>query len=950
MFGILMTNLNRWTRTARSTRARWLFAYVLLIPAATLLTGCPLFFASLGADPIEPQSGAQGGPGLHRPFNTFGPYLGPPESQQAGQTYEPIFFRQPDCSLTLQIGSLSTSSAFQPSEAISGFQNYLRANAGLTPAVLPHPYAGGCKDPRIGIASSSSFLPLEQLANGGYEVATIGSTGIGVELDSPNGSTSGEFIDTSNGSSTAFPTGIATADLNGDGIPDLVVANGDYGSAEGANLTILLGKKGGSFGPPFQIRLPDAAARLYVSGFTLADVNGDGKLDIVLEQSVSGSGLASLVWFAGKGNGRFDAPVVVAIPPPQGGANALYGAVAAADLNHDGHVDIADSAGQVFLGNGKGEFDQVASSGLNEAAGLTFQSLAIADLNHDGKLDIAFTDSQLNAVSVFLGKGDGSFSAGQSYATVQQPDEIAVSDLDGDGHPDLIVGVAGGGIYSPDYTLAGVAHILLGRGDGTFASPRLFPAPGSASQFSAAVVADFNGDGKPDVVQFAVGVLFFENEGGGLFKPPATAVTPQGLSPFNGGVQLLAADLNADHKQDLILLSSYYTGTGITANGPVGAAFSFLGKGNGEFASQNMQIVGGTPVQAVLGDFTRAGEADLAVITNLSTGGALELLPGKGDGSFAAARALDSYGAGVHVTQIATADLNHDGKPDLVVMTTPPSSAGSQFAPPDLHIYLGKGNGAFSKTTIDKVGTGTLMNGFGLGDLNHDGKPDLIVTSPLTSQPNSFIYLAGNGEGGFKTGVPVTAGGSYTASGPILVQDLNNDGEADLFYSAGSDSVIALGKGDAAFGPVFDLRGAPKSPLAAAVDLNGDKRPDLVLSDPSGGVIVALNNGFGSPILGLPGSVATTTTLKSSANPAAQKAKITFTARVDASAGKSIPPGTVDFTIDSGKPIAVPLNASGDAAYSISTLAAGKHTVTAAYPGKGEYASSSSMLSETIDK
>ena len=174
-----------------------------------------------------------------------------------------------------------------------------------------------------------------------------------------------------------------------------------------------------------------------------------------------------------------------------------------ADFIGDGRKSILTADGLYFAGAGNGSF----AAPVQRLSGTTFplpsNTLAVGDFKGAGKLDVVLlsglTSTTGRFVSVFLGRGDGSFSAGPIYSTVLRASELAVTDIDGDGIADLWVGKADSGAYSAGGETGTVMHFMLGKGDGTFTGAPVIESRGSAGTPSFAV-ADFNGDGKPDLV------------------------------------------------------------------------------------------------------------------------------------------------------------------------------------------------------------------------------------------------------------------------------------------------------------------------------------------------------------------------------------------------------------------------------------------------------------------
>ncbi len=278
------------------------------------------------------------------------------------------------------------------------------------------------------------------------------------------------------------PRGVAIADLNHDGKLDLAVANGGQTfsiPASPGSVSILLGNGDGTFAPKASYPTGSGSTALVVG-----DLNGDGHPDI----AVANDGSPILSILIGNGDGTFQAVVNT---PPETSTAAV--SIAIADLNGDGHPDLVttdDSASvDVFINQGSGAFATPVVYETFQPVGAVSEpdSVAVADLNGDHKLDLAVANRGGGNVSVFLGKGDGTFQAQVPYATNRGPQSVAVADLDGDRNVDLTVVTP----PSPDVS------VLLGNGDGTF-QPQVFFAFSNGT-FSTAI-ADVNHDGRPDVV------------------------------------------------------------------------------------------------------------------------------------------------------------------------------------------------------------------------------------------------------------------------------------------------------------------------------------------------------------------------------------------------------------------------------------------------------------------
>lgn len=321
---------------------------------------------------------------------------------------------------------------------------------------------------------------------------------------------------------------LAVEDLNGDGRPDVLVSSPEYWTG----VSLFLGNGDGTFTPKAYY---DAGGP--VSSIALADVNGDGKTDLVAslyEDGGTGNSGGVAVLF-GNGDGTFQSPVIY----DTGGFGAV--SVAIADVNGDGHPDliVGTNTGttSVFLNNGDGTFQGAVVYGTGYV-----ESVVMADVNGDGRPDmlVATFDNAL----LLLNNGDGTFQSAVALDVDGWCFGLGVADINGDGKADVV-----GVFASSESRLEGVS-VLMGNGDGTFQPPVVNDLTGLVG-VGPVVIRDLDGDGKPDVVMaggdpFAVVLL---SNGDGTFQPAQKYHS--GSLAVTDTVAL--ADLNGDGKTDLLM-------------------------------------------------------------------------------------------------------------------------------------------------------------------------------------------------------------------------------------------------------------------------------------------------------------------------------------------------------------------------------------------------------------
>ncbi len=651
----------------------------------------------------------------------------------------------------------------------------------------------------------------------------------------------------------AATAAVAVGDVNGDGHPDLVTAG------TGGTVLVRFGRGDGTFGP----------ANAWPAGGTvtavaIGDVTGDGKPDIVAGVgSTAATGRPFVEVLADlTGAGTFGRPVATAASTTTSRFTQAVVALTVADVNADGHPDVVVAVGvggymgsavYVLSGSSGGTLAAPASG---YSIDLYPESLAVADVNGDGKPDLVLGVGnpqyvgQPNDAAVLLNAGGGTFASTVLYPAGEGTAYAAVADVNGDGKPDIVV-ADGNGVsnltFDSQVQDKPILSVLLNQGGGTFGTAASYGTySGGVTDAQAVVLADVNGDGHPDAIVTSgsadtVGTLF-NNATGGFGLPTFTAV---GTAPG----PLVAADLNGDGHVDVVAVN------GITydfGNAGPASVTPLLGRPDGTFGPPLYDASADLVSYTTTSDLTGDGRPDL-VVANAPAAASLSVSANAGDGTFAAAAA---YALGSAATGAAVAaDLTADGHPDVVV----PTAAG-------LSVLVNNGTGTFA-TPVTYAISGGATGPLALADVTGDGRPDLIAAGD-----GGVVVFANLGTGRFAT-TPTTyalSGGTPTA---LLTGDVDGDGRTDVAVLSGGQVTVLYGQSGGTLTAGTAYATAQTETGLALSDLNGDGRPDVVAS----GRNASTSNGVLTTLLYASGRAFTTvnySTGQSTAAPSVQVADL----------------------------------------------------------------------------
>jgi FG-GAP-like repeat/HYDIN/CFA65/VesB-like, Ig-like domain/FG-GAP repeat len=515
------------------------------------------------------------------------------------------------------------------------------------------------------------------------------------------------------------PTLLVGGDVNKDGKVDLITCNNNYSTG---TITVLLSNGDGTF------KQVESQAPSFATAVGVADFNRDGKLDMVIVADYS------LYLSLGNGDGTFQNPVAITNAPQ----NQYNASIVVGDLNHDGKPDIVLSGVWAMLGNGDGTFQNPILS-VAEAT-----PMVIADINGDGEADVVAITSSGSA-PVLLGNGSGSFMDVRTIALATSSDSTNVglaADFNGDGKLDLAVA-------EQNYP-NGQVSVELGKGNGTFSQPIVSALTSDATSTTLMLAADFNGDGKSDLLvedNNGDGFQVLLGRGNGSFETPVDTPLSYSLLSFATG------DFNKDGKADLV----------VTTNSNSSAINIYLSNGDGTFSPGMSYVVYPSSYVAVA-DVNGDGNLDLIVVaTGYGYGSNLLVFLGNGDGTFK----NPLFGpSDAYYSSPVIGDFNGDGKLDVVVGT---SSHGIAF-------MAGNGDGTF-QTQVYSDATLQLSGPLFTADFNGDSKLDLAARSNYYY--SGALIMSGNGDGTFgpPTGYDSSANGY---GGPGFAGDFNSDGVSDL--------------------------------------------------------------------------------------------------------------------------------------------------------------------------
>ena len=604
---------------------------------------------------------------------------------------------------------------------------------------------------------------------------------------------------------TGNTRGFAAADVDRDGLLDLVVATSDAGGS----VRVLLGDGAGSFlvGEGIPVA-PDEPGSASPESIAAADLDHDGDVDLV----VANRALGNVSVLVGNGEGGFEfhsTHPVLAAPI----------ALATSDFNEDGHPDVAvvnqsSNTVSILIGTGDGGL----IDGAAQQVGAAPVALTAADFDGDEHVDLAvlhFVDAdpgdEDRDISILLGDGSGGFTRqsdialGSEDEDLRQPRDVVAGDFDADGDADLAVAI--------DFN--GIVRILDGNGQGGFAPGQKIDVDRQPVSLAA---TDLDDDGDLDLVaarRFSSRISILLNDAAGTFsrscvRTPAPEVCVETTIAFPNKV--VAADFDADGAPDLAAI-----------NNPGGTVSVLLGDGLGGVGRSVVLGTGARPQGVAAADLDGDGNADLAIAN--SADDSVTLLFGDGERGFGRVTTLPGE-VGPEPVAVISEDFDDDGFVDLAL---------ANFGGENVSVLLGNGKGAFPRASTVPVWFGPLA--LGAADFNEDGVLDLaVVNSSFQVFPGNLLSIRlGRGDGTFRC-VPASCIDELRlpdGAGAVALGDLNADDHIDLAVTNEVTGVVRvfLGNGAGEFARLVPDRTVGGGPAAVAIGrFDGDETPDLAVA------------------------------------------------------------------------------------------------------------------------
>jgi hypothetical protein len=661
------------------------------------------------------------------------------------------------------------------------------------------------------------------------------------------------------------PYSVAIGDLDGDGKPDLAVAN----SGSSSNNVSVLRNISTSSTVSFAAKV-DFATGTGPSSVVIGDLDGDRKLDLATANN--GSNNVSVL----RNTGTSMAPISFAAKVDFATGSEPE-SVTIGDLDSDGKPDLAvvnyNSANVSVLRNTGTSMAPISfAAKVDFPTGTRPHFVAIGDLNGDGKPDLAVANSTSSNVSVLRNtsnSGTVTFAAKEDFVTGSEPHSVAIGDLDGDGKPDLAVTNNGIGVntvsvfrnadiagptitsFTPLSAKPGDAVTITGTGFNTtsannivfFGATKATLTAASATSITATVPV--GATYAPITVLNTATVLMASSRVSftPIYAPAKTGITATDFLPKidfatgNSPQSVAIGDLDGDGKPDLAVANGGANTVSVYRNTSASGSID-----SRSFATKVDFTVGRGPGSVVIGDVDGDGKLDLvvgnnnsntvSVFRNISASGTIDM------NSFANKVDINT---GINIESVAISDLDGDGRLDLAVTGLIVNGFVSSNTVSVFSNTSTSGNVSFA-TKVDFVPGGRPYS-VAIGDLDGDGKPDLAVANEDAFSVSVLRNTSTPGSVSFAGKIDFATGGKPSS---VAIGDLDSDGKPDLALGSDNTTDVSVLRNTSISGSVsfattvlFSIGNGRSSVVIG--DMDGDGKPDLVGTNNSSFVSVLRN-------------------------------------------------------------------------------------------------------------
>ncbi len=593
---------------------------------------------------------------------------------------------------------------------------------------------------------------------------------------------------------------MSAADINDDGLPDLIFSNGF--DNDGFTHMLQDPDQPTGFAPQQVIHRNPAHSIL---DMVVADVTADGIKDIVAAE------LDDVVLvFEGQGNGIFAEPFELeAVEQPR--------AVTLGDFNSDGLPDIAALAGVseevlIYLGQDGGGFEPLGRSRVGDNP----QDIATADFNNDAILDLAITNENGDTLSILMGLGDGRFEPQRLVETLNAPVHIATGDANNNGIQDIVLSG-----NNDDHV-----QVLQGDGRGDFEPQQPVETPWRSDRVA---LADFNNDGTMDITLIGntnddSGFVTLLGEIDNTFTPPTTL--SMGRSPEDA----ITADLNNDGLLDII-----------SADNGSDTVTVRLALPNGHFGAPRSTPTTERPNSLASADLNGDGHVDVVVSTLVDDN--VDVLLNQGNGTLSL---VSSHAMGAGASDIKLVDYNGDGHIDAMC---------AELFGDDIALRLGTGNGGFGSRVL--IDFDSDVEAFDVADINNDGHMDIVAS---IGSDNIFSFrsdvLLLYGRDALQPAAPIRITNQFNNVRALKFADMNNDGRQDIVALSASTAVVMLRQINGSYSPPISTQVQPGLSIISSIsnadslalrDFNQDGVLDIWTANNNNDLVaLAIGNGNGS--------------------------------------------------------------------------------------------------------